>query len=323
MEEGELRLNHDEIQHVVELASRLSDTESPNVFCNRVKELTALLPHRILLTLQQFAKTGSKTGFLLIRSIPIDETTLPDTPPNNTYRVGRATPLAKIQALFMSVISDLISYEAECDGALFQDVVPTKSMAQLQTSMGSAELEIHTEQAFSKLRPDFLSLSCLRGDPEAKTYIMPVQSILQNVSNEEQGWLREPLWYSGVDVSFKLNGQEFLEGDVRGPMSILSADLEDPHLVFDQDLMYGVTEDSQHMIDKIVDIYYKERLTHVFVPGDIVIIDNRRSVHGRSTYHPKYDGKDRFLIRCFGIIDMKRTEYARPSESRMIAAKYS
>ena len=29
------------------------------------------------------------------------------------------------------------------------------------------ELELHTEQAFSKLRPDVLSLACLRGNPKA------------------------------------------------------------------------------------------------------------------------------------------------------------
>ena len=323
MEEVELRLTTEEIHHIVELISRVPETKDPIMFCKTIKDITGLLPHRIVCTLQQFAQLGSKTGFLLIRSIPMDESTLPDTPANNRYYVGETTVLAKIQALLMSVISDLVSYEAECNGRLFQDIVPTKSMAQLQTSTGSAELEIHTEQAFSKLRPDFLSLSCIRGDSEAKTYIMPVQTILHNITEEEKTLLRMPLWLTGVDVSFKLQGQAFLEGEVRGPMSILSDDRANPLLVFDQDLMSGTTDESERLIERIVNIYYKERYTHVFMPGDIVIIDNRRAVHGRSTYRPKYDGKDRFLVRCFGVLDLERTAYARPTGSRMIEAKYS
>lgn len=91
---------------------------------------------------------------------------------------------------------------AEGYGRLFQDVVPVKSMANDQTSIGSnTELEIHTEQAFSRLRPHFLSLACLRGDDSAFTYILPIQSILDNLTETEIELLKQPLWYTGVDLS--------------------------------------------------------------------------------------------------------------------------
>ena len=197
-------------------------------------------------------------------------------------------------------------------------------MSTAQTSLGSqTELEIHTEQAFSNLRPDFLCLACLRGDPQAYTYILPVQVLIEHLTPEEQTLLREPLWTTGVDLSFKLHKKEFLEGDLRGPMPILYGPTHDPHLRFDQDLMRGLTENADHMIKKIVEIYYAHRLRHRLEPGEIMIVDNRRAVHGRSPFSPRYDGQDRFLIRCFSKLDYESTAYARPENGRMIAAIYS
>jgi L-asparagine oxygenase len=220
----------------------------------------------------------------------------------------------------------MIAYEAEGYGLLFQDVIPDKLMANNQTSIGSnTELEIHTEQAFSKLRPDFLSLACLRGDKNALTYILPMQAILDNLSKEEIELLKKPNWYTGVDLSFKLNGHEFIEGDIRGPMPILNKNSTtgELELIFDQDLMLGIDAKSNELIKKIVDIYYKHRIHHNLKPGEIIIIDNRFAVHGRSPFFPEYDGKDRFLVRCFATLDYNKSKHARIDGARTVAAIYS
>jgi Taurine catabolism dioxygenase TauD, TfdA family len=347
-------------------------------FCKEAEKLSAKLPTRIRTILQDFVKHGSpESGFLLFKTFYIEDV---KTPTNNMQKVGEKTTLAKIQAVLISVLGQMIAYEAEGGGELFQDIVPDKSMANNQSSIGShTELEIHTEQAFSKLRPDFLSLACLRGDPEALTYVLPLQVILDNLSKEEIDLLKQPLWTTGVDLSFRLHGLEFIEGDIRGPMPILSRGMEglaeglvfdkhpeglvfdkhpeglvfdkhpeglvfdkhpeglvfdkhpeglvfDKHpegLVFDQDLMRGTDPRSEQMIHKIVDIYYKHRIAHNLQPGEILFIDNRSALHGRSPFFPKYDGNDRFLIRCFATLNLCRSEYARMKGSRTVAAIYS
>ena len=193
-----------------------------------------------------------------------------------------------------------------------------------QTSVGSTiELEVHTEQAFSRLKPDVLSLGCLKGDLNAFTYILPVGRIIDNVDREEIEMFFQPLWKTKVDLSFKLNGHEFIDGDVRGPLSILNGSFFDPTLVFDQDLMFGTTELAKDMITKIVDIYYNHRTEYNLKSGDILLIDNRNSVHGRSIFQPKYNGYDRFLIRCFATTDYKMSSYARLEGGRTVAAIYS
>ena len=320
-----IEITQDENPQILSLATKLtiSPTEEPELFCSQSRELSKQLPQRIIDILLSFAKNGSDTGFLLIKNLEISEN-IPKTPSSNGHKVGEQTILARIQSLFINVICEMIAYEAEGYGRLFQDVVPVEAMSKNQTSIGSSvELEIHTEQAFSKLRPDILSLACLRGDLDAYTHILPVQFILNNLNHDEKKLLREPLWKTGVDLSFKLDGHEFIEGDMRGPLSIISDQDEDPLLVFDQDLMRGITEESDKMVKKITDIYYKYRLRHNLKPGEIILVDNNRAVHGRSPFFPKYDGYDRFLIRCFGTFDYSKSEYARPNNSRTVGAIYS
>jgi L-asparagine oxygenase len=332
-----IELTNDEIDIMNKLAINICTSPSlnPDLYCSQVEIAAKSVPIRIRMLLENFAQKGSNTGFLLIRRIPLHD--IPNTPENNDSKIGEQTILSKIQSIFISVISTMIAYEAEGYGRLFQDVIPVKSMEKNQTSISSSvELEIHTEQAFSKLRPDILSLACLRGNPDAYTYILPVQSIVNNVNENELEMLKKSLWNTGVDLSFKLNGHEFIEGDVRGPMSIIRGEkdkrlvnedprliIEDPLLVFDQDLMSGINDESNEMIKKIVDIYYKHRLSHNLTAGEIVFIDNNRAVHGRSPFTPKYDGYDRFLIRCFGVFDYSFSSYARENGGRVVSAIYS
>jgi L-asparagine oxygenase len=316
---------------------------TPDLYCSQAKDLSQQLPLPLQQQLHHFSIHGSPdTGFLLFRDIiRIQNNEIPPTPVNNTYHIGETSALAHTQAIFLQSISELLAYEAEGEGRLFQDIVPNPTHSTFQTSLGSqTELEIHTEQAFSTLRPDFLCLGCLRGDSQAYTYILPVKVLIQHLTPEEQNRLREPLWMTGIDLSFKqalnsnhtadsylqeskLHGKEFLEGELRGPGPILYGPVDDPHLRFDQDLMRGITPDADQLIKKIVDIYYAHRLRHCLQPGEILILDNRRAVHGRSPFFPRYDGQDRFLIRCFSKIDYESTSYARPENGRMIAAVYS
>lgn len=279
-----------------------------------ISNLVNQIPENIKRQIDHFVKYGSETGFLL-------------------FKCGDSENIREIQALLLMYAGEMVGYEAEGNGELFQDIVPKPQMSGLQTSSSSSvELEIHTEQAFSDLRPDILALACIRGDPNAITYVLPVQRIIEHCSSEEIRLLREPMWKIGVDLSFKINGLQFVKGDVRGPIPILSTilhddydlhDMDDQQLVFDQDLMQGITEESHRLINKIVDIYYEHRIGHVLEPGEIILIDNRRAVHGRSPFQPKYDGQDRHLIRSFATLDYVKSEYARENNGRVIKAIYS
>jgi L-asparagine oxygenase len=325
----------DSLLEIIEIIKQIeiSPSDEPELYCKKMKELSELIPENIK---SEFKKIlNNQTPLLLFKFneyILNEQQHKPDTPPNNKCKVGEKTILAKIQSLFVSFISNLVSYEAEGYGRIFQDIVPDILMANQQSSVGSnKELEIHTEQAFSKLKPDFLSLSCIRGDNSALTYILPLESILLHLDEPEKKLLQTPLWKIGVDYSFKLNGNEFIDGNERGPIPIITTNINNVDteqctlLVFDQDLMRGITEEANDIIKKITNIYYEHRNQHCLQPGEIMIINNNKAVHGRSGFAPKYNGKDRFLIRCFGMSDEKyqKTSYARSNNSVMFSAIYS
>ena len=323
-----IEITNDEIEILTNLASKITadPTDEPELFCKQSKECSENVPMRIKTILQDFELYGNEKGFLLIKNLVLPESLIQKTPEGNNNRIGEKTLIARIQSILINVIAEMISYEAEGYGRLFQDVIPMKTMETEQTSVGSnTELEIHTEQAFSKLRPDILSLSCLRGDPEALTYILPIQKLCDNLTDNEILQLYKPLWKIGVDLSFKLNNKEFIDGDIRGPISILNGSYIDPILVFDQDLMIGITDEATEIKEKIIKIYYEHRNKHNLVPGEIILIDNLRSVHGRSRFLPRYDGYDRFLIRCFAVFNYDKSSYARDNinNTRMVSAIYS
>lgn len=320
-----IHLTENDIQSLKYMVKKIkyNPYENPELFCNEIKKLSNKIPEHLKNIFIDFKKNGSETGFLLI-NIPSSEDILPLTPDSNKYYIGGNTELAKIQAILMSIMGNIVSYEAEGNGNLFQDIVPVKSMSNNQTSAGSNfELEIHTEQAFSKLRPDIISLSCLRGDVNALTYVLPVQYILSTMNDYEIELLKQPLWKTGVDLSFKLNNDYFIDGDIRGPFPIIQGDEKNSILIFDQDLMFGITEESQVLLKKIINIYYKYRLTHNLISGDIIFIDNNKAVHGRSQFKPKFDGFDRFLVRSFLIFDYERVKDVCDKKKYMISAIYS
>jgi len=324
-----------------------SPSINPVLFASQVKELAQKLPSNIK---ESLIKDFKSQGYLLIKGLSDDSNPL-QSPKNNRDHLGETTQLSLVQAILVSLFSHMISYEAEGEGYLFQDIVPSQEMTFEQSSLGSGkELEIHTEQAFSRLKPDILSLACLRGAEDAFTYLLPVQFLINRLDDKDIILLQQPLWMIGIDLSFKINGYEFIDGDIRGPWPILykvggcggleggvkeeeEVGLEEEggvkegleySLLFDQNLMTGITPQAQELINKIVNIYYESRLSYSLVSGDILIIDNNKNVHGRSPFVANFNGNDRFLIRCFGTYDLKKSEYARGrGGGLMVSAIYS
>ena len=303
------------------LASSISSSPCEDLFLNQVDDAVKHLPYNLTHRLASFVRHGSSSGYLHISKIILSD--IPPTPLGNQSHIGETTELARIQAIFNQAMGEMISYEAEGGGRLFQDMVPKLDQAQTQTSLSSGvELELHTEQAFSQLRPDILSLACLRGNPSAKTYILHVSEVLSRLPPEKIRLLWQPLWMIGVDRSFKMNNIDFIEGDIRGPLPILSGPPDDPIFRFDQDLMTGITEEAEDLKREIIAMYYSYRKEHVLEPGELIFVDNRRTVHGRSSFQAHYTGTDRFIIRSFVTFDLEKSAYARLG-SRMILAKYS
>jgi L-asparagine oxygenase len=304
------------------LTMTASPSLEPELFCRQAREAAAELDGGLAATLDRFGRFGSATGILVVRGAPIGEP--PPTPPDNTEHVGEATGMARLQAILNHRLGEMVGYEAEGHGRLFQDMVPSRAAAMVQISLSSGvELELHTEQAFSPLRPDYVSLACLRGDDGARTYVFPARRLVALLAPEEVRMLRRPLWVTRVDASFCLSGLATASGDLRGPMPILTGRPDDPQIVLDQDLMSGITAPAQRLLERIIALYLDHRSAHVLRPGDVLLLDNLRTVHGRSPFRPRFDGSDRFVLRTFVVHDLSASDHARPGSGRIIGARFS
>jgi L-asparagine oxygenase len=301
----------EEISKFVENARKIiiSSYVFPETFCSQTREFSCYIPD----TIKTQLSSSNFNDYLLFRDFPTEWNR--KTPENHQKYIGETTVLCKIQAILLSYIGDILAYESIGEGCVLQDIVPEKEKTNIDTT------EIRTEQAFSIYRPDIVSLACLRSDPTVSNYILSAKTLLAHLTPEEIELLYAPLWNIGVDESFRMKDQEFVEGNIRGPMSILyGEDRENPFLRFDQYLMFGITKEAHEMIPKIVEIYYKYRTAICLQQGDILILDNRKVIHGQSPLSPKYDGTDRFLVRCFATLDYSKSESVR--KGRMVLAKH-
>ena len=52
-------------------------------------------------------------------------------------------------------------------------------------------------------------------------------------------------------------------------------------------------------------------------PGDVVILDNFRSMHRRNSYIPRWDGRDRWLVRLYAAPAGQRSFRLNPEQPRL------
>lgn len=251
-----------------------------------------------------FRLAGSRDGILLLRGLPLDDE-LPPTPRGGAFpgawsELGVASI---VQLMVMSVLGDVISYADEKDGRLIQDICPVPGAEQRQENTGSCLLELHTEDGFHPNKPHFLSLLCLRSDHtgEAMTVAGGVRTVLPLLSPKHARVLREP-WYR-VRLASSFVGTE--RTTYSAPMPVLSGPVDDPDLCVDFHATEPMTDLARDAVEELRGLLLSSLVGTVLEPGDMLLVDNRKAVHGRTDFSPRYDGEDRWLRRCFAVTDIR------------------
>lgn len=281
------------------------------------------LPARIRRGMIEFRNNSNEFGALLVRGLPADPA-LPATPERPAARPIRQSYLSEFWlAVFSSALGDQIGYAQESGGTLFQNVLPTKENAtRLSSESSQALLDFHTEVAFHPVMPDYLLLHCLRPDPEgkARTLISGTRSMIPLVPLRYRPVLFRQAFRTGVDYSFgSPNG---LAGN--GPLvSILDGDSFDPLMRLDPDLMVGIDQEADAALAAIKAAAYACEAQVALNACDLLVIDNRRSIHGRSPFKARYDGRDRWLQRSYVVRDANRYSAERERSRRVITTAFA
>jgi L-asparagine oxygenase len=91
-------------------------------------------------------------------------------------------------------------------------------------------------------------------------------------------------------------------------MPVFSGSPGDPDMCVDFHAMEPLTERAAEAFDALRNHMLSSLVGAVLERGDMVIVDNRKAVHGRTEFTPRYDGKDRWLRRCFTVADIRSSQ---------------
>ncbi|MFB7295528.1 TauD/TfdA family dioxygenase [Streptomyces rubiginosohelvolus] len=269
-----------------------------------VELAAAALPAPVRRALISFRDKGNEGGCLLLTGLPVG--TLPPTPDRSEDEPHWSrVPMATIaQLMVMSVLGRSISYSDEKSGRLVQDVCPKRGAERRQENSGSVLLELHTEDGFHPNPPHFLSLICLRADHEetAATVTGGIGDVLPLLDTETVEALRRPEFRTGFSSSFVQDGST---GVLTPPMPVLSGGDDCPDLRVDFHTTTATTAQARAALRRLEQAMLSSLRGLVLLPGDLIVLDNRRAVHGRSDFTPRYDGQDRWLRRSFVVTDLR------------------
>jgi len=227
--------------------------------------------------------------------------------------LARASSIAALAAIGL----DTISYGSENNGELFVNLViipgdgdfAEKSRDSMHGHTDAVSFPIRGRHDAEESRiapsPDFVCLSGLRNPTAAQTTVMPLADILAQLTQDQIAELKKP--------QFLIRSQRtFREGTKR----ILGDELvvDGGELLFDVDGQLWIrfshrsagADDTNSVADDAVEAF-KAACTAcatgiVIGPGDILLVNNRVGLHGRTIVDGEPGGESRWLLRTYGLV---------------------
>lgn len=298
----------------LELCSWGTEQVDDPAWVAEARDASTALPLALRQALRRYRRHSGPAGSLLVRGLPVDGESLPDTPTVDGSVQRLVTVPAAVLMLVACELGDPASFQAEKSGALVQDVVPVPGRESFQGNAGSVLLSFHNENAFHEHRPDHVMLLCLRPDHDRVAGLRAV-------------CVREVLPILGRDTLEALFSQEFVTepppsfgsgGGATAPHAVLSGVPEDPDMRVDLAATTALTERGRAALAELGRAF--ESVTGVtrLDAGDLAIVDNRVTVHGRTAFRPRYDGADRWLQRTFVAANLRRSRDHRPRDGYVL-----
>ena len=321
-------INDDNAQRFASIAKRHLPDLNPYRDLEGFVKTASLAAHELPVELRSdlydFKMHGNKEGYFLIRSLPTDDDLM--ATPKNLSDVPKLKKSFQSE-FWLTTVGSLLGqpfgYIQENNGNLFNNVRPSGNKEHtLSAESSKVTLDLHSEVAFHPFYPDHLLLYCLREDrtKNAKTIVASIAKIKDRITPQLESLLRQPLYKTGIDYSFGNESETKGNGPV---IPIMYGDPNDPLMIFDPDLMTGMTEDAEQAIKNL-----KEMLDNVtegveMRKGDLIVIDNYRALHGRTKFEANYDGQDRWLQRILVSSNLAAANKMFGMKERIITHKFT
>ncbi|MFD4693497.1 TauD/TfdA family dioxygenase [Streptomyces sp. NPDC058463] len=278
------------------------------------EELPLLLRREI----RRFRRHSGPDGTLVISGLPVDQAALPPTPavPGSVQR--QVTIPAAVLTMVACGLGEPLAYLAEKSGALVQDVVPVPGQETFHGNAGSVPLSFHTENGFHPHPPDYVIFLCLRADHDqiAGMRVAGLRRALPHLTPASRQALFAPEFLTTPPPSFASEAGAG-QADAK-PRPVLSGAAEDPDIRMAQLVTTPLTPRASTALAEFGRACEATARTLRLRPGDLVVLDNRVTVHGRTAFHPRYDGADRWLQRTYITADLRRSRDHRPHDGHIL-----
>jgi Fe(II)/alpha-ketoglutarate-dependent arginine beta-hydroxylase len=298
------------------------------------------LPERLRMELNEFRLT-ERDGACVIRGFHIDDGKIGPTPSHWRERdPGSTREEDTYFFLCCSLLGDPIGWATQQDGRVLHDVHPIREHETEQLGSGSSEeLTWHTEDAFHPFRPDYLGLFCLRNPDSVETTWSAVSSLdlppeyVESLCDEkfpirpDRSHLPKNMGGTAVlgadEQELLAKAYDWIVARDKHPeeIAVFFGGKNDPYLRIDPYFMEVETLDEKHWraFEAVTRAIDSQISGYAAKPGEILIFDNYRTVHGRRPFKARYDGRDRWLKRLNIVRDLRKSRSRRISaESRAV-----
>jgi enduracididine beta-hydroxylase len=322
---------------IAELAAKYRTVEDAE-FLREVAVAAHDMPRSLREKLVRF-KLEERWPVALIRGLPIDDAAIGKTPGHWKDRNSDATRREDFYLMLCChVLGEAVAWATEQMGRMIHEVLPIAGNDGGQLGTSTDPLDWHTEDAFHPERMDYVVLMCLRNqDHVATTYAyvddLPLDDATRAVlsrpafpyqpdegnradrelSADETGLVADLINTSHAAVMRWYDHPDRVAALFGGP----SAPYLRVHPYYIAE--FGDDEDAHDAFEKLKGAVNQTLRDVVLSPGDVLVIDNFRSVHGRRKIPGHYDGTDRWLKRAFVVRDLRKTRHLRiSSEARVV-----
>ncbi|MFF2080495.1 TauD/TfdA family dioxygenase [Kitasatospora sp. NPDC058162] len=284
----------------------------------RAREAWDELPLPLRRVVRRFRRDSGPHGTLVIGGLPIDRAALPPTPAVLGSVQRRAAVPAALLTMVACGLGEPLAYLAEKSGALVQDVVPVPGQETFHGNAGSVPLSFHTENGFHPHPPDYVVFLCLRADHDrtAGMRVAGLRQALPLLTEGSRQALFAPEFLTTPPPSFGPDAAGPADAE---PRPVLSGAVEDPDIRMAQLVTTPLTPRATAALAEFGRACEATARTLRLAPGDLVVIDNRVTVHGRTAFRPRYDGADRWLQRTYVTADLRRSRDHRPEDGHVLA----
>jgi L-asparagine oxygenase len=300
IEDQAVSLNPDEAVDLWSCAGRLAagadiGALGPDELVDLAIATTKSLPDRVIRAVHRYRSRGEGGDVLLLRGLLPPGTDVGTTPPKSAAPLD--SPAAQRAGLCLlgvaSLLGEPFNFRTLYSGKVIQNVVPVPDMEHTQTGESSSGmLDWHVEDGFSPDRCDYFALFCLQEDSTAVTEWVSARDV------QLPGRVREVL---AAERFHMLPDTAHVLDEVRPhPTAVLFGPEHARELCYDAHYLAPADpgdHEAAHALAELRVALDEARTGHVLRSGDLMVLDNRRVAHARTPFVPRYDGRDRWLIR--------------------------